>query len=210
MSGASAALQIVMLVAATYLGMRNPQEDVMSKTPAARQAAIAAATGFADLAGFQLALALGALVGRAAWGGTQMHLPATLRLASALAIPVYGFAAMVVVHRAGAGFRWLPPAIARRGTWVVVVLLTLSAVANLLSPSPWERFLMAPAALVLAGLSLIPATASPSLTGRRPTTRARNEGRVEPSSEPSVVLTNARAAGPGVGRCLGQGPIRVR
>jgi hypothetical protein len=41
----------------------------------ARTAAIAAAVGFLTIAAFQLALALGAPLGRAAWGGTHLQLP---------------------------------------------------------------------------------------------------------------------------------------
>jgi hypothetical protein len=39
-----------------------------------RRAAQVATVGFAALMGFQLALALGARLGEAAWGATQSHL----------------------------------------------------------------------------------------------------------------------------------------
>jgi len=41
--------------------------------PPVRSAAVAAAVGFLVIAAFQLALALGAPLGRAAWGGTHVR-----------------------------------------------------------------------------------------------------------------------------------------
>jgi uncharacterized membrane protein YhhN len=43
---------------------------------------------------------------------------------------------------------------ARWGTWALAIILTLSALINFLSQTPWERFLMGPAALLLAALSV--------------------------------------------------------
>jgi hypothetical protein len=40
------------------------------------------------------------------------------------------------------------------GTWALAVILTLSALINFLSQSSWERFIMGPAALLLAALSV--------------------------------------------------------
>src|ERR1017187_7244111 len=83
--------------------------------------AVAAAAGFLAIAAFQAALALGAPVGRAAWGGIHARLPVKLRIASAFAV----------------------------GVWM------LAALMNFASHSSWERFLWAPAALILAVLCLI-------------------------------------------------------
>jgi hypothetical protein len=41
------------------------------------------------------------------------------------------------------------------GNGAFVIILTLAALVNFLSQSPWERFLLAPTALLLAALSLI-------------------------------------------------------
>jgi hypothetical protein len=120
----------------------------------AKRSAVAAAVGFVGYAAYQLALAAGAPLGRGAWGGTQTQLPTSLRLGSAVAVAVYGVAALIVLRRAGYGIRWISPTVARVGTWVLVVVLTLSALINFLSPSPWERFLNGPMALVLAALCL--------------------------------------------------------
>jgi hypothetical protein len=69
-------------------------------------------------------------------------------------ILIYGLGALVVLRRAGFRIGWIPPAFARWSTWALAVILTLSALINFLSQSPWERFIMGPAALLLAVLSV--------------------------------------------------------
>jgi hypothetical protein len=120
-----------------------------------RPAAVAAAVGFVALAAFQLALALGAPFERAAWGGTYDQLPTSLRIASAIAVGVWTLGALVVLRRAGVGISPLPIAFARVGTWILVGLLTLGALMNFASRSPWERFGWGPVALILAVLCLM-------------------------------------------------------
>ena len=44
----------------------------------------------------------------------------------------------------------VPDVVARWGTWILVVVLAIGAVMNAASSSPWERYLWAPLALVLA------------------------------------------------------------
>ena len=117
-----------------------------------RRSAVAAAVGFAGLGLFQLALAAGAPLGRAAWGGAEDRLSVGLRVGSAVSVLFYVLAAAVILRRAGLRVRPVSEGFARRGTWVLVVVLALSAVANLLSQSPWERFVLAPSGLVLAVL----------------------------------------------------------
>jgi hypothetical protein len=120
-----------------------------------RAAAAAAAVGFLVIAAFQLLLAFGAPLGRAAWGGNHVQLPMGLRVASAFAVGVWVLATLVVLGRAGYQVSPLPPAVARWGTWVLVGLLPLGAIMNFLSKSNWERFLWGPVALVLAVLCLV-------------------------------------------------------
>ena len=121
-----------------------------------RGAAVAATVGFAGLALFQLLLVAGAPFGAAAWGGTNDgQLPTNLRVGSALAIVVYGLAAAVILARAGFGVRFISRAVARIGSWVLVALLTVGALANFASQSPWERFLLGPVTVLLAGLCLV-------------------------------------------------------
>jgi hypothetical protein len=138
----------------------------MRNTATAKPAAIAATVGFAGLAIFQLLLAAGARFGAAAWGGTtEGQLPTGLRIGSAISIVVYAVAAALILRRAGFRVRWVSHAVARIGSWVLVVLLTLGALANFLSQSPWERFLLGPVTVVLAGLCLVVARGAENAVG---------------------------------------------
>src|SRR5580765_4654584 len=60
-------------------------------------AAALAATGFVALGAFQLALALGAPFGHAAWGGGSADLTSAQRLGSAVSVVLYALAAAVVL-----------------------------------------------------------------------------------------------------------------
>lgn len=50
--------------------------------------------------------------------------------------------------------RWIPIRFARVTTWVLGIVLPLSALANLASESVWERFLLAPIGLCLGVVCL--------------------------------------------------------
>ena len=130
-----------------------------------RTAAIAAAVGFLTIAAFQLALALGAPLGRAAWGGTHVQLPQGLRVASALAFGVWALAALIILERAGIQLSPLPAGLIRVGTWILIGVLTLGALLNFASHSNWERFLWGPFALILAGLCLLVARSAAAPAG---------------------------------------------
>jgi len=113
-----------------------------------RRAAQAATIGFGALAIFEAALASGAALADAAWGGSAAHLTTGQRVASA-ATAAFWIAAIAVVRGRAAGraerrYRW--------GTWGLVALLCISSLLNLASDSGWENYLLAPVALVLAGL----------------------------------------------------------
>jgi hypothetical protein len=120
-----------------------------------RFAAVAAATGFVFVAGFQIALALGAPWGRGAWGGTHVVLPTRLRTASSVSAGILLLGALIILGRAGYWGAALPPAVLRWGTWALVGGMALSAFGNFASSSPRERFLMGPIALLLALLCLV-------------------------------------------------------
>jgi hypothetical protein len=140
----------------------------------ARKAAIAATVGFAGLAVFQLLLAAGAPFGEAAWGGTtEGQLSTGLRVGSAMSLVVYAVAAALILRRTGFRVPWVPYAVARIGSWVLVALLTLGALANFLSQSPWERFLLGPVTLVLAGLCLVCARSADDAVGSASETAGR-------------------------------------
>ena len=126
----------------------------MAREPV-RIAAGAAAAGFLIQAAFQAALALGAPLGSASWGGIyEGQLPMGLRIASGVAVGVFVLAALIVVGRAG--FRGVPltHGFLRWGTWVLVGLMFLGALENFASSSGWERFGWGPFTLILAVLCL--------------------------------------------------------
>jgi hypothetical protein len=120
----------------------------------AETAAVLAAIGFVLLSGFQIALALGAPWGKAAWGGAYVRLPRRFRIASAVAAVFWLVAALVVLARAG--FDGSPiPDVATWGTWVLFGLLVVGTFLNLASRSRLERLIQAPVAAVLAILCLL-------------------------------------------------------
>ena len=126
-----------------------------------RTAAILAAVGLLVIAAFQLALALGAPLGRAAWGGRHDRLPARLRRSSAVAVVIWLLATSVILARAGYLTLPGPRELDNGGTWVVVVLLGVGALVNFASSSRWERFGWGPLAAILGALSLIVAVSPP-------------------------------------------------
>jgi hypothetical protein len=108
---------------------------------------------------FQVVLAAGVPLGHAAWGGADAHLSSALRIGSALSAVFYVWAAAVVLRRAGHEVRWVSAKLARRGTWMLVVIFSVATIANFLSQSAWERFLLGPTALVLTVLCAVVARA---------------------------------------------------
>ena len=69
--------------------------------PGRRLAATVAAVGFLVIAAFQVALALGAPLGRAAWGGANRVVPPRLRRASAVAVVIWLLAAVLILVAGG-------------------------------------------------------------------------------------------------------------
>ena len=122
-------------------------------------AAAVAAVGFVLVACYQVLLALGIAFSGAAWGGAT--LTSALRVASAVSAVVLILAALVTLGRAGYWGTRLPFAIFRWGTWILVVGMLLSALANFASPTVGERFFLGPSAVVLALLCLA-ATRAPA------------------------------------------------
>jgi hypothetical protein len=139
------------------------------------KAAVAAAAGFTGLAVFELALAAGAPLGRAAFGGTHTHLPAGLRRVSAHAVVIWLLAALVVLRRGGYRAPLVSARVSRAGTWVLTGLLSLGVLMNLASPSGWERYLQAPITAIMATLCLIVARSRP-----QPADPAETRDDVEP------------------------------
>ena len=116
-----------------------------------RPAALMTTIGFGALMVYQAVLAAGAPLGEAAWGGSNSELTTAQRAGSALSVAFYALA-IVVVRRRAAGrtqrrYRW--------GTWMLAAVMSLAALANLASASPWETYLLAPVALALAVLCAV-------------------------------------------------------
>ena len=99
---------------------------------------------------FQLALALGAPWGAAAWGGQHNGvLPTRLRIASAIAgIVAYPVIIALVLAASGLTTNWLPID-TTVVMWVLAGLLTIGALGNFASRSARER-LWGPVALAVA------------------------------------------------------------
>lgn len=114
-------------------------------------AGIVAIALLAVVLAFQLALALGAPWGAAAWGGAhQGVLPKRLRIASAIAgVVVYPIIIALVLAASGLiDATWFP--VGRSIVmWTLAGLLGLGALGNFVSRSPRER-LWGPVALAIA------------------------------------------------------------
>jgi hypothetical protein len=141
----------------------NKTDTVMTR---ARTTAIVAAIGFLVVAIFRLALALGALLGRAAYGGGQAELAVGYRAVSAVAVVFWILAALVVLRRGSVRATQFSDRFVRRGTWALMALSVVAALMNLASSSGWKRFGWAPFSLVLAALCFAVAK-SPSPVARR-------------------------------------------
>jgi hypothetical protein len=137
---------------------------VTADVTSGRAAAVATTVLFAGIALFQVALALGAPWGRAAWGGAHPGvLPAGLRIASGFAAVFWVFAAWVVLERVGlASLIPLDTTFLRWAMWALVGLSCLAVVMNLASPSPLERLIWVPVSVALAVLCLIVARSAPA------------------------------------------------
>ncbi len=113
-------------------------------------AATVATALLAVIAVFQLALALGAPLGKGAWGGrNEGVLPVRLRIASGLAaVVIYPLIALFVLAVADlVDLAWLP--IGEKGMWVLTGFFALGTMANLASRSTIER-IWAPVSLTIA------------------------------------------------------------
>lgn len=105
-------------------------------------AAIVAASLMGGVAVFQVALALGAPAGYAAWGGWHEGvLPTRLRVASGL-VGLIVYPALMVYVLATAGvldITWVPGR-GKLGMWILTGLFVLGGFANLASRSKRERW----------------------------------------------------------------------
>lgn len=109
-----------------------------------------AVVGFAGLAVFQVLLALGAPLGRVAWGGRHRRLPRSRRIASLISagILVFGCFCVLETTRILVVLDW--PRVTRGTVWALVGLFVLSTLGNAMSDSTLERRIMTPIALILS------------------------------------------------------------
>ena len=108
------------------------------------------------LAIFQGLLALGAPLGRFAWGGQHRVLPRSLRAGSLVSMVIYALIAAVVLARATVVSPGdLPDGVIRAATWVVVAYFLLGIGMNLASRSKPERLVMAPVSAALCALCAV-------------------------------------------------------
>jgi uncharacterized membrane protein SirB2 len=113
----------------------------------------------AVLAVFQLALVLGAPLGRFAWGGQHRVLPRGLRIGSLVAIALYALFAIVLLMRAGLISAWPDASWVHPATWAVAAYMGLGVAVNAISRSRPERLTMTPLVAILLVLTLIVALA---------------------------------------------------
>lgn len=118
-------------------------------------AAVAACLILAALAVFQVALALGAPLGRFAWGGQHTVLPTSLRIGSALSIAIYAVTGAILLARAGAISLGVSDRTVEIAAWVVTAYFALGILMNAISRSRAERLVMTPTCAVLAALSAV-------------------------------------------------------
>lgn len=97
------------------------------------------AAGLATLGAFQVALAVGAPWGRAAYGGARPGtLPRHLRVVSGVAAVGYGAGVVLVVRRAGSA------RVRARAFTTLSVVMAIGTIANGASPSLDERAVWTP------------------------------------------------------------------
>lgn len=136
---------------------------------AVQTAAVAAGVLVAGVAAFQLALAAGAPLGDAVFGGNApTHdgvLTAPFRILAGIQSIILLLLGWVLLARtsvlaipflSGSTLGWI--------TWVIVVFLALNTIANLAAQHPVERWVMGSITLVLTGIGLVIALRAPDLT----------------------------------------------
>jgi len=106
------------------------------------------------LAVLQASLIAGAPLGRFAWGGRNVVLPANLRIGSAVSIVLYAGFAVLILSAAGA-VSVLPDSVTDVGIWVLSGYFALGVGMNAASRSRPERLVMTPVALALAAVCVV-------------------------------------------------------
>ena len=124
-------------------------------TTASNLAAFVACLLVVALVIFQILLAVGRPLGRAAFGGRFLVLPKQLRFASGVSALLFVAALYFILARAGKFGSVRNSSTIHIGIWILVGVFALSTIANAASSSRWERRCMAPIALVLTTCTLV-------------------------------------------------------
>jgi len=107
------------------------------------------------LALFQGLLALGAPLGRYAWGGQHRVLPRPLRIGSVVTIVIYALISAVVLARVEAVTIGVPTSAVGIAIWVIAGYFFISIGLNLGSKSKGERSVMPAVSAVLCVLCVV-------------------------------------------------------
>jgi hypothetical protein len=139
--------------------VETADEIVVSRTRAARihlaaAAGWTAAVGLGLLSAFQVALALGAPLGRMAWGGRSRRLPTPLRAASLVAAALLAVGVPCALELGGIAATLGRRGVAQGLVGVLTLVFVLGVFGNALSSSRTERRVMTPFALLLTGACL--------------------------------------------------------
>ncbi|MFP6581310.1 MAG: hypothetical protein VCD00_02000 [Candidatus Hydrogenedentota bacterium] len=113
-----------------------------------------AISGFTLMTVFQLALAAGAPLGEAAWGGQHRVLPTKLRIGSAVSVGIFLLGIACVLETAHIATVLNAPALCRVVVWGLTGLTALSTVGNAMSTSKLERAIMTAACLTMTAACL--------------------------------------------------------
>lgn len=114
------------------------------------------ATGMVAIAFFQIALILGAPLGRYTQGGQHDGaLPVSGRMIAAVSIPIVLFQALAILSAAGfPGVDW-----PIWTGWVAFAVQAMTTVLNWITPSKPERAVWGPVTLVMTAMALVVLTA---------------------------------------------------
>jgi|GEM_PF-89062 len=99
---------------------------------------------------FQVALILGAPLGQAAWGGQYTVLPPSLRIGSGISIIIYFLILKIALDRASLSSQRVFRRRTSYFTNLIAAYFSCGVILNLMSGSHWEKYIMAPIALILA------------------------------------------------------------
>ncbi|MEH6945173.1 hypothetical protein [Bacillus sp. JJ722] len=114
---------------------------------------IVVAIMFVSIAVFQVLLSLGYPLGEFAMGGYYKVLPKKLRIVSAINAMILLFMGYVFLQHTNVlnGFDFLPTNIL---VWIITIFLGINTIANLISRSKKERFIMTPLSSIAFTLCL--------------------------------------------------------